>query len=154
MKAFASAVLASLSILATPPAALAADQGTAEQAIAMTKKAIALIKSAGREKAFAEIANPANANFHDRDLYVYVYDMHGVTLAHGNNLKMVGKNLLDMKDSEGKPVIKALIEAASSPAGKGWVEYQWPNPVSKTVARKAAYVERVDNLVVGSGIYK
>ena len=154
MKALFSAVAVSLSILAMPSAALAADKGTAEQAIAMTKKAVALIKSAGKEKAFAEIADPANTTFHDRDLYVYVYDMNGVTLAHGNNPKMVGKNLIELKDNEGKPIIKGLIEMANSPAGKGWVEFKWPNPVTKAVEQKAGYIEKVDNIIVGSGIYK
>lgn len=154
MKAFASAVAVSLSILAMPLAALAADKGTADEAVAMTKKAVALIKSAGKEKAFAEIANPANTAFHDRDLYVYVYDLQGITLAHGNNPKMVGKNLLELKDSEGKAVIKSLIETANSGAGKGWVEFKWPNPVTKTVEQKAGYIEKVDNMIVGSGIYK
>jgi cytochrome c len=154
MKAFASAVAVSLSILTMPLAALAAEKGTAEQAVAMTKKAIALIKSAGKEKAFAEFADPANAAFHDRDLYVYVYDLNGVTLAHGNNPKMVGKNLIDMKDSEGKAIIKGFIDTANSPAGKGWVEYKWPNPTTKAIEQKAGYVEKVDSLIVGSGIYK
>ncbi|MDC8757260.1 cache domain-containing protein [Janthinobacterium fluminis] len=154
MKTLISTVALSLGILALPCAALAADKGTADEAVAMTKKAAALIKSAGKDKAFAEISNPANANFHDRDLYVYVYDLHGVTLAHGNNPKMVGKNLIEMKDNEGKPVIKNLIEIANSPAGKGWVEFKWPNPVTKVIEQKAGYIEKVDNMIVGSGIYK
>jgi hypothetical protein len=72
------------------------------EAIAMATKAAALIKSAGKEKAFAEISDQKNINFHDRDLYVYVYDMNGVALAHGNNPKMVGKNLLELKDQKEK----------------------------------------------------
>ncbi len=154
MKAFLSAVASSLCLLSLSGAALAADKGTADEAVAMTKKAVALIKSAGKDKAFAEINNPANAGFHDRDLYVYVYDLHGVTLAHGNNPKMVGKNLIEMKDNEGKAVIKSLIETANSPAGKGWVEFKWPNPVTKLIEQKAGYIEKVDNMMVGSGIYK
>ena len=154
MTAFISAIAVSFSMLALSPAALAADKGTADEAVAMTKKAVALIKSAGKEKAFADIGNPANASFHDRDLYVYVYDLNGITLAHGNNPKMVGKNLIEMKDVDGKAVIKALIEAGNSPAGKGWVDFKWPNPVSKAVQQKAGYVEKVDDMIVGSGIYK
>lgn len=154
MKVLLTAVAMAATMVCLPQAALAASKGTADEAVAMTKRAVALIHSAGREKAFAEIANPANTSFHDRDLYVYVYDMKGVTLAHGNNPKMVGKNLLELKDSEGKAIVKGLIETANGPGGKGWVEFKWPNPVTKVVEQKSGYVEKVDDMIVGSGIYK
>lgn len=134
--------------------ALAADRTTPGEAIAMATKAAALIKSAGKEKAFAEISDQKNINFHDRDLYVYVYDMNGVALAHGNNPKMVGKNLLELKDQEGKAMIKEMIATAKSGDGKGWVDFKWPNPTSKTIEQKSGYVIRVDDMLVGSGIYK
>lgn len=134
--------------------ALAADRTTPGEAIAMATKAAALIKSAGKEKAFAEISGQKNINFHDRDLYVYVYDMNGVALAHGNNPKMVGKNLLELKDQEGKAMIKEMIATAKSGDGKGWVDFKWPNPTSKTIEQKSGYVIRVDDMLVGSGIYK
>jgi signal transduction histidine kinase len=79
--------------------------------------------------------------------------MNGNNLAHGNNPKMVGKNLLEMKDHEGKFIIKSFIDTASS-KGKGWVDYKWPNPVTKAVEQKSSYIEKVDNLIVGAGIYK
>ncbi|HJU99358.1 MAG TPA: cache domain-containing protein [Burkholderiaceae bacterium] len=149
---FSCAVLgASLCMLA--PAG-AAEKATAAEAVAMTQKAIAYIKDHGKEKAFAEFANPANTTFHDRDLYVYVYDMKGVAVAHGVNPKMVGRNLLELRDGEGKYIVKSFIETASGPAGKGWVEYKWPNPITKQVDLKAGYVERSGDLIVGSGIYK
>lgn len=155
MRVLLSAIAVSFSILAVsvPHAALAADKGSAAEAVAMTQKAVALIKTAGKDKAFAEIADPANKTFHDRDLYIYVYDMNGVTMAHGNNPKMVGKNLIGLKDNEGKEVIKALITTANGP-GKGWVDFKWPNPVTHAVENKSGYIEKVDNMIVGSGIYK
>ncbi|NEX63440.1 histidine kinase [Noviherbaspirillum sp. 17J57-3] len=133
--------------------ALASDRASADDAVAMVKKAVAAIKANGKDKAFADFADPANKDFHDRDLYIYVYDMNGVAVAHGNNPKMVGKNLMDMKDNDGTPIIKSFIDVANT-KGKGWVDYKWPNPVTKAVERKSGYVEKVDNLVVGSGIYK
>ncbi|MES2259577.1 MAG: cache domain-containing protein [Pseudomonadota bacterium] len=154
MKTMISAAFAvSLSLCAQLPAS-AADKATADEAVAMTKKAVAYLKENGREKAFADFSNPANTAFHDRDLYVYVYDLHGVSLAHGVNPKMVGRNLLEMRDGEGKYIVKSFIETANSPAGKGWVEYKWPNPVTKAVDAKAGYVEKSGDLIIGSGIYK
>ena len=153
VKAGVHALLAGFMVCASA-AAWAAPKGTADEAIAMTKRAVAMIKADGKDKAFAAISDPANTSFHDRDLYIYVYDMNGVTLAHGNNLKMVGKNLIDMKDNEGKAVIRALIATAGSKEGRGWVDFKWPNPTTKVVEQKSGYIERVDNMIVGSGIYK
>lgn len=132
---------------------MAADRGTQEEAIAMVKKAVAHLKANGREKAFADFSNTSVKDFHDRDLYIFVYDMKGINIAHGNNPKMVGKNLLDMKDTEGVFIIKSFIDVANS-KGKGWVDYKWPNPVTKAVEHKSSYIEKVDDMVVGCGIYK
>ena len=132
----------------------AGDRGTADEAIAMVHKAIDDINKNGREKAFSDIADTGNKQFHDSDLYVFVYDMNGVVLAHGNNPRMVGKNLIDMKDTDGKPIIKGFIDVVQS-KGKGWWDYKWPNPVTKAVEQKSAYIEKAGgDLIVGSGIYK
>ncbi|MFA9216889.1 MAG: cache domain-containing protein [Sphingomonadaceae bacterium] len=153
MKTFFSAVAVSIALWGASGLAQAADKGSADEAIAMVKKAVAMVKSDGKEKTFAAIADPANTNFHDRDLYLYVYDLNGVAVAHGNNPKMVGKPLIGLKDNEGKLLIKEMVELAKS-KGKGWVEFKWPNPVTKTVEAKAGYIERVDDILIGSGIYK
>ena len=151
MKMFLGGIAISLGLLAAP--AHAAEKGSANEAVAMVKKAVALIKSDGKEKAFAAISDPANKDFHDRDLYIYVYDLNGVAVAHGVNPKLVGKNLLDMKDNEGKAMIQEMVKVAKE-KGSGWVDFKWPNPVTKAVEAKSGYVERAGDLLVGSGIYK
>ena len=130
------------------------DKGTSEQAQAMVKKAVAHFKSAGKDKALADFSDPADKKFHDRDLYVMVYDLTGVNAAHGANPKLIGKNLIELKDSDDKFIIKEMIKTATSSKGSGWVEYKWPNPVSKALEAKSTYVEKVDNYFVGVGIYK
>lgn len=148
-----SAIALTLAMFVMAPAH-ALDKGTPDEAVAMTKLAVATIHEVGKEKAFAAFGNLADKRFHDRDLYIYVYDMKGVALAHGVNPKMVGKNLLDMRDGDGKYIVKGFIDVANSPAGHGWVEYKWPNPLTKSVDAKAGYVEKVDDIIVGSGVYK
>src|SRR5258708_20129441 len=79
-----SVVLAAFLLsFAIPAAAQKADakKGTSAEATAMVDKAIAHIKKAGREKAFADFNNKSGP-FVDRDLYVVVYDMKGKVLAH------------------------------------------------------------------------
>ncbi|KQW91723.1 histidine kinase [Massilia sp. Root418] len=151
MKMFLGGIAISLGLLALP--AYATEKGSANEAVAMVKKAVALIKSDGKEKALAAISDPANKDFHDRDLYIYVYDLNGVAVAHGVNPKLVGKNLLDMKDNEGKAMIQEMVKVAKE-KGSGWVDFKWPNPVTKAVEAKSGYVERAGDLLVGSGIYK
>ena len=127
-------------------------RGTAAEAETLVKKAIASMKANGKEAAFAEINNP-KGRFTDRDLYIFVYDMNGKCVAHGLNLKMIGKDLVELKDADGKLFVKERIEIAKT-NGKGWQDYKFTDPISKTIEHKRAYVEKYDDLIVGSGIYK
>ena len=153
MKPFLKLLWALLAATALMGPVAAAERGTPAEAMALTKKAVALYKAQGAEKAFAEFNRPDGA-FRDRDLYIFVYDKSGTVLAIGSNPKMIGKNLIDMKDVDGVPIIKTFVETAFGPAGKGWVDYKWPNPVTKVVEPKSSYIERVGDVLIGSGVYK
>lgn len=139
--------------LLTAPA-LAAERGTADEAVALVKKAVAYTKANGRDKAFEEFSNP-KGQFVDRNLYIFVYDLKGNNLAigNGNAKKMVGKNLADMRDANGVYLIKQMIELSNN-KGSGWVDYQWPNPVNHSVEAKSSYIEKLDDFFIGCGIYK
>ena len=139
-------------VLITGNIAFAAQFGTAAEAEALVKKAIQLIKTDGKEKAFAEINNP-QGKFVDRDLYIFVYDLNGKCVAHGFNKKMIGKDLFEMKDSDGKYFVKERVEIAKT-KGKGWQDYKFTDPITKKIEPKTAYVERIEDLIVGCGIYK
>lgn len=129
----------------------AADQGTKDEAVAMVKKAIEFIKANGNDKAFEEITNP-KGKFVDRDLYVVVYDMNAKCLAHGQKASMVGKELIDFKDSDGKEFYKERVELMKKQAS-AWQDYKFMNPVSKEIEPKSMYLERVGDLIVGCGVY-
>ncbi|MDK9708093.1 MAG: cache domain-containing protein [Desulforhopalus sp.] len=131
--------------------ASAAEQGTKDEAVAMVKKAIEFIKANGNDKAFAEITNP-KGQFVDRDLYVVVYDMNAKCLAHGQKASMVGKELIDFKDSDGKEFYKERIELMKKQTS-AWQDYKFMNPVSKEIEPKSMYLERVGDLIVGCGVY-
>jgi cytochrome c len=130
----------------------AADQGTAAEAVAMVQKAIAYTKANGREKAFAEINKP-DGQFRDRDLYVVVYDLNAKNIAHGANPKMIGKDLIEMRDADGKAFMKERVELIKA-KGKGWQDYKFVNPVSKQIEPKSMYLEKFEDLIFGAGIYK
>lgn len=152
MKKLFQAIVFGLFALTFNMAAVAADKGSAAEATALVKKAVAYMKANGKEKAFAEFSNP-NGQFKDRDLYIAVNDMNGKMLAHGANPKLIDKNLIDLKDAEGKYFIKSFVDLAGS-KGNGWVDYKWPNPVTKAIEQKSSYIEKVDDMVFICGIYK
>lgn len=135
-----------------PQLAFAAQKGTADEAVAMAKKAVNLIRTKGKEQAYAQFNSPSG-QFIDRDLYIAVIDSKGIMVAHGGNPRLIGKTLIEMRDAEGKQFIKQLVDTAQK-NGSGWVDYKWPSPVSGAIESKATYVEKVDDLTVACGIYK
>lgn len=151
MKKIVKGIVIGFCALAINGAAVAGDKGTADEAVAMVKKGAAFVKENGKEKAFAEFNNP-KGQFVDRDLYIMVYDMQGNNKAHGSNQRLVGKNLLEIKDADGKYIVKGLIEVANK--GKGWFDYKWPNSITKAIEHKSTYVEKMDDVLIGVGIYK
>jgi len=129
----------------------AAEQGTKDEAVAMVKKAVEFIKANGNDKAFEEITNP-KGKFVDRDLYVVVYDMNAKCLAHGQKANMVGKELIDFKDTDGKEFYKERVEIMKKQTN-AWQDYKFMNPVSKEIEPKSMYLERSGDLIVGCGVY-
>jgi cytochrome c len=132
--------------------AFAAETGTKDEALAMVKKAIQFIKANGKDKAFTEFSN-TKGQFVDRDLYIAVYDMNGKCLAHGQKPNMVGKDLIGMKDPDGKEFIKERVELMKKQSS-AWQDYKFMNPLTKQIEPKQMYIERVDDFIVGCGAYK
>ncbi|MCU6501699.1 cache domain-containing protein [Rugamonas sp. A1-17] len=134
--------------------AMAADQQAAskDEAVAMVKKAVGYIRQNGKDKALAEFSRP-KGQFVDRDLYIAALDLNGLMLAHGANPRLIGKNLLDIKDVNGKAFVREQIAMAKT-KGSGWVEFEWVNPVSQKIEPRATYLERIDDYFVLSGVYK
>lgn len=123
-----------------------------DDAIALVDKAVAHVKSAGKDKALADF-NDAKGAFVKGDLYVFAYSLEGVILAHPMNPKLVGKDMTEVKDSDGKFFTKDFIATVKGP-GKGWVDYNWTNPTSKKIEAKSSYVAKAGDIFVGCGIYK
>ncbi|MFP5221360.1 MAG: cache domain-containing protein [Acidobacteriota bacterium] len=131
--------------------AFAQQNGTKDEAVALVKKAVAQYKSAGKEKTFSEI-NDLKGPFVDRDLYVVVYDMNGNCLAHGANAKQIGKNLMELRDPDGKFFVKERVELGKT-KDSFWQDYKFVNPVSKQIENKSMYMEKVDDMLFGCGVY-
>ena len=130
----------------------AAERVTAKEAEAMVKKGVAYIKANPRDKAMADITNKTG-QFVDRELYLTVYTMDGTALAHGANEKFVGKNMIDLRDGNGKEHIKERMDLAKTKPSF-WHDFTFVNPVTKKIEPKSMYCERANELVVCGGIYK
>jgi cytochrome c len=126
--------------------------GTAKEAEAMVGKAIAHAKKVGAEKAYQDFTDKA-PGFVDRDLYVVVYDLQGKVLAHGQNPKMVGKDLIDLRDPDGKLFVKERVELGLAKPNF-WHDYKWTDPVTKKVLDKSTYCQRNGDVLFCVGIYK
>ena len=116
------------------------------------KNAIAFYKSSSKWIALAAFTDPGGMFVQD-ELYIYVLNSKGIMLAHGVNEKFVGEDFIELMDSDGKKFIREIVETANA-EGSGWVDYKWYHPVSKEWLYKAAYFEKVDDLIIVSAVYK
>jgi cytochrome c len=127
----------------------AADRDDAKR---LVKQAAAYVKYQGKEKALAEISTPKGM-FDKGELYVFAYDLQGVMLAHPKNPALIGQNLLNVPDTEGKLFRKEIVEKAKS-QGSGWVDYVYLNPETNKQEHKTTYFQKVGDIIICCGIYK
>ncbi|MDE3208872.1 MAG: cache domain-containing protein, partial [Pseudomonadota bacterium] len=126
--------------------------GTANEAKLFVEKAIQYYHANGRNKAFAAYNDPAG-EFIQRDMYIFVYSLDGRVLAHGGNGSLIGKDMRDARDANGVLFIQNRIQLAQT-KGAGWQDYQFLNPDSGQVEQKTSFIQKVDDFVIGCGVYK
>ena len=139
-------------VLGVSVPAWAAGYATKDEAVAMVNKAVAYVKQVGPEKAYAAF-DKKGGQFTDRDLYVLVYGMNGHVLAHGANAKLIGKDMTDAQDVDGKYYVKERLALAAKQT-TFWQDYKFVNPMTKKIEPKQAYCERLNDAILCSGVYK
>ncbi len=142
------------------PIAFATEKSTEQEAIALLKRAQDYIKTNGIDKSIVEF-NKLDSPFNSKsdinpkgDLYLYSVDAKGYQAIHGKNPKIVGKVMLEMRDSDGVYIIKELAQCVAK--GNIRVSYRWPNPVTKNLEAKIGYAEKIpgQDFCLGTGWYK
>jgi signal transduction histidine kinase len=123
-----------------------------KDAKALVEKAAAFAKANGKDAAIKEI-NLAKGQFDKGELYVFAYDMSGKIIAHPKNPKLIGKDLLNVPDPDGKMFRKEIVDVAKM-KGTGWVDYRYTNPETKKIEAKTTYVLKVDDMILCCGTYK
>jgi signal transduction histidine kinase len=115
---------------------------------------LALIAQHGKD-AFSQLRDKTGA-FVFMDTYVFVDITDGRELVNPAQPSVEGKNLIALKDMQGKALVREYISAAMKD-GSAWVDYYWYKPGNNVPARKLAHVRKVqagkETYIVGSGIY-
>jgi signal transduction histidine kinase len=145
--------LAAIALLAEACFASSGQFGTTGEAVAMVKRVAEMFAKQGAEPTFKAVSDKSVLNFHDRDLYPFIYDLKGNCVAHGARPALIGNNLLDLKDQDGKYLIREMVDIANGP-GSGWVNYKWPNPINNKIEDKTSYIQKMGDYFVGVGVYR
>ncbi len=138
----------------TAASAFAQTRGTATEAKALAERAIQHIKDVGTARAFTDFTAKVG-KWQSRDLYVFVIGFDGTILAHGSSKAVVGKNMLDVTDVNGKAFTKEMAELMKA-KGSGWTDYMYSDPLTHKIEAKSSYGIRIPNFegFVGVGVYK
>ena len=129
-----------------------------------TRELVALVTDAAERvrsngEAVFDDFRVAGSRWRQEETYIFVLDPHGNMLLHPDPV-LEGSNVIGLKDVNGKPIIRGLIDAAMALPSKpeGWYHYQWPVPGGLLPRWKSSYVRLVTSpsghrYVVGSGMY-
>ncbi len=129
------------------------EKATPTEVVQKVCEAVSFLSMAGESglKAF----NERNGPWVFKDTYVFVFDCgKGEIVAHPVKPKLIGKNLMGLKDIKGNYFFAQLCDASKKPGG-GWVAYWWPKVGESPPSRKISLLLQVPNspYQVGAGIY-
>ncbi len=143
---------AAMVVLFSAPALADETNPTAAEVQDFVERMQAHVTAVGTEKAFADFSD-TKGPWVKGQLYGFCHSLEGVSMAHGGNPALIGKNVLGFKDPDGTLVNVLIIDKAKAD-GKGWVEYKWPNALTKKITPKRVYIETVaGKYVCGSGYH-
>lgn len=88
-----------------------------------------------------------------QDGYFFIFNADGTNLVHPRQPELVGHNWIDLQDSQGRMVIRDLIELGRQ--GGSFYQYVWNKPSSGTDAEKLGLSFFLDkwDWMIGSGLY-
>ena len=124
--------------------------------VALVSDAADLIEKEGAS-IFPQFRKKGSRWFHG-DTYIFVWEMTGLRVVYPPNPKGEGKNMINLKDINGKPIGKMFVAMVSGDKGEAWCHYQWPKPNETHPSWKSTYLKRVKapsgkEYVIGSGMY-
>jgi hypothetical protein len=132
----------------------AQQSGTAAEAKAMLDRAVTALKT-NEATALSAFKDKSNKQFHDRDLYVFCYNMSDGRFTANPNLALTGRDVRTLKlkgDSFGQRVFDATQRLLEGDVAT--VEYVFPKRGMTEPVPMASFVTRVGNQGCGVGYYK
>ena len=126
---------------------LAGEKEDATRLVSEASAAVAKDKAA----ALVDIGNKSG-RYVKGEVYVFAYDLTGTMVAHPMNAKLVGKNLLEVPDADGKMFRKEIISGVST-SGTATVRYKYKNPQSGAVEDKTTFCKKAADLAICAGYY-
>ncbi len=126
-------------------------QGSAEEAVELVARAAAHRQHTSKDVFLRDVTDRGKG-FYDRDMYVFVLDENGTYVAFGGNAAKVGTRVQDIAGIDGQGLLQSIVDQANYEPG--WVEYDIVNPTTGKVQSKMSFVQKVDALYVGCGVYK
>ncbi len=121
-----------------------------DDVVEMVRRGYQELKKTGESNAFKIISDRQDLTFHKGALYLVVYDMEGVCMAHGSNIEFVGQNQWNLVDQDGAHFVQDMIKKAQAD-GSGWLNVRLRN------ALLSMYVEKVEiglkQYVIGCYLY-
>jgi methyl-accepting chemotaxis protein len=121
--------------------------------IALVKQAVDHVRRVGVKRACVDLNDPQGPFVRGED-YVFALAADGTQLAFAPDPSVVGRNNIDDRDPiTGKAGGHEMLRLAANP-GFGWVDYHFRNPKTGQVVPKSVYVEGVEGIIVGCGIYR
>jgi uncharacterized protein len=140
-------------LAASAPAGAVSEFGSRDEAVAMVHRVQDMFKKLGPDATVQAVRRKAPGTI-DRDLYVYIVDQTGHVVANGAIATMTpGTNLYDFKDQNGKYLMREQLDVCKGPQ-RGWVDFRWLSPLTRTIEDKSSYIERMGDWCVGVGIYR
>lgn len=113
---------------------------TVADAKALQETALNLIKAKGLDAAVKEFN--AGGLWSKGSLYVTVAQFDGMMLAHSQNDKVAGKNMLQIKDVSGKMFVQDAIATVKA-NGNAQLDLRWGNPVTKQISDAVLVARRI-----------
>ena len=74
-------------------------------------------------------------------------------LSHGANAKLIGKDMTEAQDVDGKYYVKERLALAAKKV-EFWQDYKFTNPVTKKVEPKQMFCHPLPDTIVCGGVYK
>jgi quercetin dioxygenase-like cupin family protein len=125
--------------------------------VSLVREAAAILEKKGTQ-AYTEFRQKGSQWYHD-DSYLFVFNMEGVRTFHAAEPESEGRNDISLQDVVGRPIVRMILDAGSTPYGEGWVHYMYPEPGDIFPTWKSSFVKRVvfpsgEPHIVGCGIYR